>query len=207
MKNWNYDAVVVGGGLAGLVAAIEAAKRGLGVLLVCKSRAGKSGNTLVSGAALSVLNTGAKSGDSPALLERDILASGCGMNDPRLCRTFAKESASAVDMLKEYGVAFKEAGGIPMVKQPPGHSVPRMFPSEFREYPYMNRGLALTLPLVERAEELGVVIRNDTRLSGSSPVKIPSADFWHGTAAREKRFTSGPEQSFWPQAGEQGFFP
>lgn len=162
MKNGNYDAVVVGGGLAGLVAAIEAAKRGLGVLLVCKSRAGKSGNTLVSGAALSVLNTGAKSGDSPALLERDILASGCGMNDPRLCRTFAKESASAVDMLKEYGVAFKEAGGIPMVKQPPGHSVPRMFPSEFREYPYMNRGLALTLPLVERAEELGVVIRNDT---------------------------------------------
>ncbi len=93
MKNGNYDAVVVGGGLAGLVAAIEAAKRGLGVLLVCKSRAGKSGNTLVSGAALSVLNTGAKSGDSPALLERDILASGCGMNDPRLCRTFAKESA------------------------------------------------------------------------------------------------------------------
>lgn len=162
MKTGNYDVVVVGGGLAGLTAAIEARKKGLGVLLVCKSRAGKSGNTLVSGAALSVVNTGVKSGDSAALLERDLLSSGCGMNDPRLCRAFAKESASAVDMLKEYGVSFKEPEGVPMVKQPPGHSVPRLFPSEYREYPYMNRGLALTLPLLEQAEKLGVVIRNDT---------------------------------------------
>ncbi|MBL3540581.1 FAD-dependent oxidoreductase [Aminivibrio sp.] len=162
MKTGNYDVVVVGGGLAGLVAAIESANRGLGVLLVCKSRAGKSGNTLVSGAALSVLNTGAKSGDSAGLLERDLLSSGCGINDPRLCRTFAKESAAAVGMLKEYGAAFKEPGGIPMVKQPPGHSVPRLFPSEYREYPYMNRGLALTLPLVDRAEKLGVAVMNDT---------------------------------------------
>ena len=160
MEKGSYDAVVVGGGLAGLSAAVEAAKRGLGVLLICKSRAGRSGNTLVSGAALSVMNAGA--GDSPALLGKDILSSGCGMSDPGLCRVFSKESASALGGLKEYGVAFKEPGGIPMAKQPPGHSVPRLFPSEYREFPYMNRGLALTLPLVEQAEKLGVVVMNDT---------------------------------------------
>jgi succinate dehydrogenase/fumarate reductase flavoprotein subunit len=162
MKTENFDVIVVGGGLAGLTAAIEAGKRGLAVLLVCKSRAGKSGNTLVSGAALSVLNTCAKSGDSAGLLERDLLLSGCGIADPELCRVFVKESASAISTLKECGVEFKEHDGIPMVKQPPGHSVPRLFPSEYREYPYLNRGLALTLPLVEYAEKLGVVIRNDT---------------------------------------------
>ncbi|HRX27140.1 MAG TPA: FAD-binding protein, partial [Aminivibrio sp.] len=153
METGMYDAIVVGGGLAGLSAAIEAANRGLGVLLICKSSAGRSGNTLVSGAALSVMNAGA--GDSNSLLEEDILSSGCGMSDPDICRVFSKESASALCELKESGVAFKEPGGIPMVKQPPGHSVPRMFPSEYRKFPYKNRGLALTLPLVKRAEKLG----------------------------------------------------
>lgn len=160
METGTYDAIVVGGGLAGLSAAIEAANRGLGVLLICKSSAGRSGNTLVSGAALSVMNAGA--GDSNSLLEEDILSSGCGMSDPDICRVFSKESASALCELKESGVAFKEPGGIPMVKQPPGHSVPRMFPSEYRKFPYKNRGLALTLPLVKRAEKLGVAVRNDT---------------------------------------------
>ena len=162
MKTENFDVVIVGGGLAGLTAALEARKSGLNTALLCKSRAGKSGNTLVSGAALSVLNTGAKSGDSAGLLEDDLLESGGGMSDHELCRVFAKESSSAFSMLKEYGVEFKEHGGNPMVKHPPGHSVPRSFPSEYRGYPYMNRGLALTLPLLKHATEMGVVFKEDT---------------------------------------------
>jgi len=160
MKTENFDAVVVGGGLAGLAAALEARRSGLNIALLCKSRAGRSGNTLVSGASLSVVNGDRQSGDSEALMEKDLLDSGAGISDTRLCRIFSMESGKAVRELRDYGVKFKEIDGKPLAKQPPGHSAARYFPSEYRDLPYTNRGLALTVPLVEKAAADGISIRD-----------------------------------------------
>ena len=160
MKTENYDAVIVGGGLAGLAAALEARKSGLNTALLCKSRAGRSGNTLVSGASLSVVNGDRESGDSEALMEKDLLDSGAGISDTRLCSVFSMESGNAVRELRDYGVKFKEIDGKPLAKQPPGHSAARYFPSEYRNLPYTNRGLALTVPLVEKAAGDGISIRD-----------------------------------------------
>ncbi len=158
MRVERFDAVVAGAGLAGLAAALEARKAGLNVALLCKSRAGRSGNTLVSGASLSVVNADRESGDSEALMEKDLLDSGAGINECELCRIFSRESGRVVPELRELGVKFKEINGKPVAKQPPGHSAARYFPSEYIGFPYTNRGLALTVPLVEHAGEIGVSI-------------------------------------------------
>ena len=160
MKTENFDAVIVGGGLAGLAAALEARKSGLNTALLCKSRAGRSGNTLVSGASLSVVNGDRESGDSEALMEKDLLDSGAGISDTRLCRVFSMESGKALQELRDCGVTFKDFGGKPLAKQPPGHSAARYFPSEYRNLPYTNRGLALTVPLAEKAAGDGISIRD-----------------------------------------------
>ncbi|MBI5443370.1 MAG: FAD-dependent oxidoreductase, partial [Deltaproteobacteria bacterium] len=47
------EVLVVGGGLAGLAAAIEARRAGRDVLLLCKGKAGRSGNSLVAAGNLS----------------------------------------------------------------------------------------------------------------------------------------------------------
>ena len=48
------DVLVIGGGAAGLVAAIEAKACGLDVTLVAKSKVGRSGNTIVAGTGMAV---------------------------------------------------------------------------------------------------------------------------------------------------------
>jgi succinate dehydrogenase/fumarate reductase flavoprotein subunit len=158
----SVDLLVIGGGLAGLSAALEARERSLEVALVCKSKAGKSGNTLVSGGALSVVSDFAGYDDSPSILEKDLLNSGAGINDNELVKLFARESTSVLPFLEKYGVKFKSFEGKPMVKHPPGHSVRRSFPSEYRNYSYLNRGLALTLPLLDQAKRRGVRIVDET---------------------------------------------
>jgi len=158
------DVAVIGGGLAGLTAALEAKRENLNVSLVCKSKAGCSGNTLVSGAAISVVNLEKASGDSAFLLEQDILSSGAGINDPVLCRVFSEESVTVLKTLRQYGVKFREINGKMLVLQPPGHSAVRYFPSEFKDLPYKNMGLALTCPLLEQAERRGISIVNHTTI-------------------------------------------
>src|SRR6056297_30664 len=161
-KVCDVDVLIVGGGLAGLSAALVAREHFLKVGLVCKSKAGKSGNTLVSGGALSVATDEGGCGDDPSILEKDVLDSGAGINNTELVRVFAEESGSVIPFLREHGVEFKSIDGKPLVKQPPGHSIRRSFPSEYRSYSYLNRGLPLTLPLLEKALEGGVRVFDET---------------------------------------------
>src|SRR6056297_3335173 len=161
-KVCDVDVLIVGGGLAGLSAALVAREHFLKVGLVCKSKAGKSGNTLVSGGALSVATDEGGCGDDPSILEKDVLDSGAGINNTELVRVFAEESGSVIPFLQKNGVKFKSIDGRLLVKHPPGHSISRSFLSEYQSYSYLNRGLPLTLPLLERACERGVEVFDET---------------------------------------------
>src|SRR5512140_3516882 len=96
------EILVVGGGLAGLSAALESRRKGRKVLLVCKRKAGRSGNTIVSGAHLSGVFP--DTGDTAEEFVRDTLRSGKGVCDPMLVRTLAEGASSAVTFLESLGV-------------------------------------------------------------------------------------------------------
>src|SRR6056297_968389 len=161
-KVCDVDVLIIGGGLAGLSAALVARENSLEVGLVCKSRAGKSGNTLVSGGVLSLATKEGESGDEPAIFEKDLLDSGAGINNTELVRAFVEESGSVISFLQEHGVKSKSIDGNLLVKHPPGHSVSRSFLGEYESYSYLNRGLPLTLPLVKQALQKGVKLYDET---------------------------------------------
>src|SRR6056297_508657 len=131
---FDVDVLIVGGGLAGLSAAMVAREHFLEVGLVCKSRAGKSGNTLVSGGVLSLATKEGESGDEPAIFEKDLLDSGAGINNTELVRAFVEVSGYVFTFLQVHGMKCKSIDGNLLVKHPPGHSVSRSFLGEYESY-------------------------------------------------------------------------
>ncbi len=158
----DVDVLIVGGGLAGLSAALVAREQFPEVGLVCKSKAGKSGNTLISAGVLSLATEEGGYGDDPAIFEKDILDSGSKINNAELVKVFAEESGSVIPFLRENGVVFKSIDGKFLVKHPPGHSISRSFIAEYKSCSYFNRGLPLTLPLLQRALEGRVKVFDET---------------------------------------------
>ena len=152
------DVLVIGGGAAGLTAALEAKDRGLDVTVISKSRVGRSGNTIVAGTGMAVLMGGPDSEDSDAVFESDTVKSGKGINDPRMVKRYLRGSPEMVDKLTGYGVVLRKQDGRLMKKRAPGHSVPRSLTADFSKLPYLTRGLSLTLPLLNCAEKSGIRI-------------------------------------------------
>ena len=93
--------LVVGGGLAGMYAAISAWKSGADVTLLSKGRAGGSGNSVV---AMSVHRFAP---DAPGLREEyrvRFQASSAGVQDPAVAAFFVEHAAHAMEQLKDYGL-------------------------------------------------------------------------------------------------------
>lgn len=105
--------LVVGGGLAGMYAAITAFEKGAKVTLLSKGKTGGSGNSVV---AMSVHRFAP---DAPGLREeyrRRFLASGAGQQDADTAAFFVEHAASAMEELKKYGFpleyrCLEESGG------------------------------------------------------------------------------------------------
>lgn len=152
----SYDAIIVGAGGCGLVAALSAADAGKKVLILEKLET-PGGNTTLStgsvpGAATSMQ---AKAGieDSPERMVKDVLeASGPHEFQP-LAELVAKQSAEMIDWLtKDHSV------GLYLVEDylHVGHSVHRL------HAPMDRNGANLTADLVAACERAGVEIRVNT---------------------------------------------
>ncbi|KAI9332215.1 putative NADH-dependent fumarate reductase [Obelidium mucronatum] len=114
--------VVVGGGLAGLSAAIEAAQLGAAVTVLEKeARAGGNSAKASSGmnAAPSLVQTQLGIADSVDAFVADTLTAGKHKADPQLVSILAQQSVDAWKFLERYGIVLDE------VSQCGGHSVPR----------------------------------------------------------------------------------
>lgn len=116
------DVIVVGGGLAGLSATVEAVRHGARVTIVEKEKS-LGGNSAKATSGMNGAGTVAQRNlaieDTPEALVSDTMKSGSGRSSSELVSILATNSASAVEFLTSFEV------GLTNVVQLGGHSVPR----------------------------------------------------------------------------------
>jgi len=120
------DVVVVGGGFAGLAAAIEAKNGGASVTILEKMKA-PGGNSIISDGGIAAAGSPMQERegiiDSPELMYEDMLKAGLGLNHPDLVRIVAESSNEVLQWTVDYlGVEYMDR-----VDQFGGHSVPRCY--------------------------------------------------------------------------------
>ncbi|MBI4289227.1 MAG: FAD-binding protein [Chloroflexi bacterium] len=119
------DVIIIGGGGAGLRAAIAAREKGADVLLVSKSPPGYANNTAIAGGAFAAAGGWREPRDNPDVYQGDTLRSGCFINNVRLVQTVARGSIQQVSDLERFGVNLARMEGALRVSQVPGHTYPR----------------------------------------------------------------------------------
>lgn len=138
MQEISTDILVIGSGLAGSVAALEAEQSGLNVLLVGKFAIGMGTNTSLANGAFTVANPGL----SKEALLRITLECGRGLNHLPLVKTLVEKGPEAIERIRENGVSLTESGN--------GTRVAR--PEESSQLP----GVLLVRGLVERLKKSSV---------------------------------------------------
>ena len=122
MERYDCDVLVVGGGAAGSRAAYEAKRLhpGLKVLMAVAGAYGSSGSTnLIASESLGInapfdfMNDG----DHPDVYYQDMIETGGGLSDPRLCRIIADESCDRLRELMDLGLKFDEENGHPIQRK------------------------------------------------------------------------------------------
>lgn len=109
------DLLIVGSGIAGLSAALEASKRGKKVLLVSKSPLGKANNTYLAGGFFSVAH-----GDFNENIHfKKTIQSGRGLNQRALVTKFVSEAPRVIEDLHKLGMEGKfQIGGFRVRESP-----------------------------------------------------------------------------------------
>ena len=127
MTQWTRetDVIVIGGGLAGYCAALEAAATGADVLLMEKqSQIG--GSSVLSGGFFAFAGTNMQKAagieDSNERLLADLRIAGGGENDERLLNVYVEHQLATYEWLKSIGVKFRA------VELSSAQSVPRTHP-------------------------------------------------------------------------------
>ncbi|MFB3885849.1 MAG: FAD-dependent oxidoreductase [Thermodesulfobacteriota bacterium] len=100
LQHRKTDVLIIGAGGAGSRAAIEAARAGKEVALVCRSPLGKGGLTPTANGGY---HAALWPGDSPAIHGEDLTTMGCFLNDRNLVRVLTEEAAEEARRLEELG--------------------------------------------------------------------------------------------------------
>lgn len=154
MTDWNekMDVVVIGSGVAGLSAALEACDAGASVVVLEKMKV-KGGNTRISGGALAAPKNylqekkGIK--DSPELFSEDMLRAGLGLNHPHLLKVVTETANEAIEWTRDtLGVKYLDR-----LDRLGGHSVARCLTLK------NHSGAVLIKMLSNNLKQRGVEIR------------------------------------------------
>jgi fumarate reductase (CoM/CoB) subunit A len=117
------DVLVVGGGGAGMRAAIEAAARGRSVIVANKGPVGRSGTTPM---AMEAFQAVCVPGDSEEIHFRDTVEGGRYLGDENLIWALVRDAAQRARDLETYGVQFKrKSDGAFDPMHHPGQTFPR----------------------------------------------------------------------------------
>jgi L-aspartate oxidase len=127
--DWEADAdlVVVGSGVAGLTAAVEARQAGLRVLVISKAEPDAGATRWAQGGIAVVLEEGHEPGDSVGRHITDTLAAAGGIADPAAVAAVLADGPAAVAALRRRGAVFDHcpAGGLELAREG-GHSAFRV---------------------------------------------------------------------------------
>ena len=96
------DVLVIGAGIAGIRAAIEARSYGAKVVMVSKGKAGYSGSTFYPNTPLWGPNTVMGKEDQDVFY-KEIIHTGCGAVNPELAQIFAENTEKGIRWLDEIG--------------------------------------------------------------------------------------------------------
>ena len=114
--------LIVGAGGAGLRAAIEAAKAGVSVGLICKSLLGKAHTVMAEGGMAAAL-ANVDDRDSWKVHFADTMRGGQYVNNWRMAEFHAREAPERVRELEAYGAVFNRTPGRPhpaaQLRRPP----------------------------------------------------------------------------------------
>lgn len=111
MKYSKYSAVIIGGGIAGLYAALKIAQKNKlsdGILLITKSKLGESNSRYAQGGITAVLEENKK--DSTSLHISDTLKAGAGLSDFNVTKFISENSDEVIKDLLNMGVEFDRNG-------------------------------------------------------------------------------------------------
>ncbi|MFW6056073.1 MAG: flavocytochrome c [Chloroflexota bacterium] len=181
------DVVVVGGGFAGLAAAIEAHNHGASVSIIEKMKAA-GGNSTISDGGIAAAGTPAQHAagieDSPELMYADMLKAGLGLNHPELVHEVAYGSAETYKWSADYlGVPYLDR-----IDQFGGHSVPRCYTADG------VTGSTIIRQELAKLRELGVEIRLQTKFRGfvlDNADHIVGIQVWQGYDFRDDTAGTG----------------
>jgi len=158
MKKISCDVLVVGGGLAGLRAAIESKKFVNDVLILTKGYVGKGGCSSISEG---ILNAPLSENDSSDLYYQDIMKGSANVSDPKLSKILSENANRAIRSLEDYGIQFKRENGNLVLNLSGGNSVPRTVRVE---PPGPGCGRIIPLKLAEYARNKGINFLERTHL-------------------------------------------
>jgi fumarate reductase (CoM/CoB) subunit A len=122
LEQYACDVLVIGGGAAACRAAYEAKKLcpDLKVLMALAGALGTSGSTnLIASESLGINAPFdfMKDGDNPDVYYRDMIETGGGLSDPKLCRIVADEACERIKELIDLGVKFDRTEGHPIQRK------------------------------------------------------------------------------------------
>jgi aspartate oxidase len=118
------DVLIIGGGGAGLTAALFSCDAGAKVVIITKLRLGDSNTTMAEGG----MNAAIGPGDSPVIHYIDTMGGGNFTNIPSLVKALALDSPIIVKWLEDLGVPFdrNDNSELPSLMLVGGHSRPRV---------------------------------------------------------------------------------
>ena len=161
-----FDVIIVGAGMAGLCAALEAAEQGASVAILEKPDS-IGGSSLLSGCFMAFAATDFQKRlgiqDSTASLVEDLLTVGQYQNDEALVRAYGKHQLETYNWLVSHGIQFQDCQAASGHSNPRGHTIrPKQAIYELKDQA-IDKGAILKLNspvnrlIVQQDKVMGVV--------------------------------------------------
>jgi len=118
------DILIIGGGLAGLMATLAAREKGVDTALVIKGKLCETGNSVIAGGGLAAFL--GKEDDSAKQHLEDTVKAGFYINNQEVAFSMAEAAKEAIELINKLGVDFaKDKDGTFLQYPIPGHSEDR----------------------------------------------------------------------------------